>query len=143
MYCTVVDLILTLYSGSNTTIHEAQEQVHDELFNQLMTGEFLNDEIIAMRMHQDDEKDVPDSFTTDIGENNEASQTSSESSTIRTVMIAVFVTLAVVAMALIVLAVYRKKRATRVGSSGDGSKCDSLTASGDDMTALEIKGTSV
>ena len=143
MYCTVVDLVLTVYSGSNNTIHEAQEQVHDEIFNQLMTGEFLNDEIIAMRLHQDDEEDVPVGFTTDNSGNNEAPQASSESSANRTIIIAVFVTLAVVAMALIVLALYRKKRATRVSSSGDGSKCDSSTASGDDMTALETKGTSV
>ena len=79
-----------------------------------MAGEFLGDaEIIAMRLHQEDDMEkIPVSFTTGNGENNKASQASSKFSPNRTIIIAVFVTLAVVAMALIVLALYHKKRAT-------------------------------
>ena len=136
-------MILTVYSGSNETSHAAEVQVHDEIFNQLMTGQFLNHEIIAVRLHQDNEDDVPVGFTTATGGSNEASQGSAESSRNRTIAIAVLVTLAVVAMALIVLAVYRKMRAKRESDSGDGSKCDSSTVSADNMTAEETKETSV
>ena len=133
-----------MYSGSNETSYAAETQVHDEIFNQLMTGEFLNDEIIAMRLHQDDEEDVPVGLTTATGEGNESSQGSAESSTNRTIAIAVLVTLAAVAMALVVIAVYRRKRAKHESNSADGSKCDSSTASGDDTAAAqETNGTSV
>ena len=139
VYCTVVDLILTVYSGSNESSLAAEAQVHDEIVEQLMAGEFLNDEIIAVCLHQDDEKDAPAGFATNSGGSNET-QESSESSTSRTIAIAVLVTLAVLAMALIAFALYRKKRAkSGAGCDGeDGSKSDS-----DDITAQEMKGTSV
>ena len=113
-----------------------------------MAGEFLNDEIIAVRLHQEDEVDVPAGFTTNTGGSNETPQESSESSTSRTIAIAVLVTLGVLAMALIVFALFRKKRAAqdssnRDGCGGggeDGSKCDSSTLSGDDISAQETKG---
>ena len=134
-----------MYSGSNETIHAAQEEVHDEIFNQLMTGEFLNDEIIAMRLHQDDEEDVPVGLITANGGNDEALNGSSESSTNRIIIIAVLVTSAIVAMALIMLVLYRKRRAKRESINSYGSKCDSSrsTASGDDTTVQETKKTSV
>ena len=146
-YCSVVDLILTVYSGSSESSLAAEVQVHDEIFAQLMAGAFLNDEIIAVRLHQEDEVDAPAGLTTNTGGSTETSQESSESSTSRTIAIAVLVTLAVLAMALIVFALYRKKKAKRDSNDGagcggeDGSKCDSSTLSGDDITAQETEAT--
>ena len=114
-----------------------------------MAGEFNNDEIIAVRLHQDDEKDIPAGLTANTGGSNETPQESSESSTSRTIAIAVLVTLAVLAMALIVFSLYRRKRAKRDSNNGvgcggeDESKCDSSTLSGDDITAQETTRTSV
>jgi flagellar basal body-associated protein FliL len=70
-----------------------------------------------MRLHQDDMENILVGFTAGNAENNEASQACSKLSPNCTIIIAVFVTLVAVAMVLIVLALYRKKRATRVSST--------------------------
>lgn len=143
-FCTVVDLVLTVYSRSNDSSVAAEMQVHDELVNHLLAGEFVNDDIIAVRLHQDDgTPDVPVGLTTSIGGGQESPRESSDF-TNRTIAIAVLVTMAVLALTMILLVVYRKKRAIRETSNAeDGSKCDSLTVSADDITAHATRGSSV
>jgi hypothetical protein len=144
-YCTVVDLVLTVYSSSNDSSVAAEGQVHDEIVNRLVVaGAFLNDDIIAVRLHETNKApDVPVGLTTSAGGNQESPRESSDF-TNRTIAIAVLVALAVLALAMTVIAIYRKKRTTREINNGeDGSKCESLTVSADDITAHETKGSSV
>ena len=139
----MVDLVLTVYSRSNHSSVAAEIQVHDEIVKHLMAGEFSNDDIIAVRLHQNDEADVPVGMTTSTGGSQESPHESSDF-TNRTIAIAVLATMAGLALAMIVLVVYRKKRVKRDRNNcEDGSKCDGSTVSADDMNEHETKVSSV
>jgi hypothetical protein len=122
-YCTVVDLVLTVYSADEEFSSVAEHQVYDEvLVKQLEAGTYLNGDIIAVRFHP--KQAYPTDSSAVIRDENQQApiEGAPDSSTVRTIIIAVLV---VVAVAVLVGLVYRKRVANQRGRSETGSDDDS------------------
>jgi hypothetical protein len=122
-YCTIVDLVLTVYIADEASSSVAEHQVYDEvLVKQLEAGTYVNGDIIAVRFHQRQSYPTDSSAVIRDGNQQAPIEGAQDSSTVRTIVIAVLV---VVAVAVLVGLVYRKRMTTQRGRSEAGSDDDS------------------
>ena len=123
-YCTVVDVVLTVYSATEDSSSDAEQQVYDEvLMDQLEAGTFVNGEIIAIRFHTKQDFPADSSAVSRGGNQQTPTGGAQDSSTVQSIVISILV---IVAVAVLVGLLYRKRMAKQRGSS---DTCD------DDVTA--------
>ena len=132
-YCTVVDVVFTVYSATEDSSSAAEQQVYDEvLVNQLEAGTFVNGDIIAIRFHTKQDYPTDSSAVSRDGNQQAPTEVPQDSSSVRTIIISVLV---IVAVAVLVGLVFRKRMAKRRGSSDaggdDDSKCDATSITGE------------
>ena len=132
-YCTVVDLVLTVYSASEEATSAAEQQVYDDvLVKQLEAGTFVSDGIIAIRFHPKDNYPTDSSVVSRDGYQQAPASGAQDSSAVRTIVTSVLV---LVAVTVLVGLVYRKRMANQRGinsGSEDDSKYDSNSSIADD-----------
>ncbi|KAI2507841.1 hypothetical protein MHU86_6621 [Fragilaria crotonensis] len=136
--CTVVDLILTVYSATNASSAAAEQQVYDQvLVKPMEAGTYIKDDILAIRFHPT--QDVPADSSAVIRDGNPQTLTDGNqdsSSMLQTILIPVMI-LVGVAMLVVGLVLYRKRNANQMESSsrdsscGDDSKSDTSSNVGD------------
>ena len=134
-FCTVVDLVLTVYSSNNDTALIAEQQVFDQvLVAQLDAGTFVDGDILAVRFHS--KHNIPADASAAGPDESKLSQIGSrgeqDSSAIRAVVVSLL--LLVVAIAVVVGVLYRRRRADqqRIRETGR-SDCDSRSGVGSSM----------
>ncbi|KAI2495815.1 hypothetical protein MHU86_18701 [Fragilaria crotonensis] len=122
-YCTVVDLVLTVYSPDEESSTVAEHHVYDEvLVKQLEAGTYVNGDIFAVRFHPKQAYPTDSSAVSRDGNQEAPLGGAPDSSSVRTIVIAVLV---IVAVAVLVGLVYRKRTANQRGHSEAGSDDDS------------------
>ena len=140
-YCTVVDLVLTVYSASEESTSAAEQQVYDEvLVKQLEAGTFVSGDIVAIRFHPKDNEPTDSSAVSRDGNQESPASGAQDSSTVRTIVISVLV---LVAVAVLVGLIYRKRMANRrginSGSEDDSKDDDNSSIAGDDTVPALLR----
>ena len=116
-------MVLTVYSASEESSSEAEQQVYNEvLVKQVDAGTFVNGDIIAIRFHPKQDYPTDSSAVSRDGNQQAPTGGAADLSAVRTIVIAVLV---LVAVAVLVGLVYRKRMANQQGSSDAGSEDDS------------------
>jgi hypothetical protein len=139
-YCTVVDVVLTVYSAAEGSSSAAEQQVYDEvLMDQLEAGTFVNGEIIAIRFHSKQDYPTDSSAVSRGGNQQPPTGGPQDSSPVQSIVISILV---IVAVAVLVGLLYRERMAKQRGSSDagseDDSKCDSNSSmAGDGDVTIE------
>jgi hypothetical protein len=122
-FCTVVDLVLTVYSRSKDSISGAEKQVQDDFMNELKAGAFLNDNIIAVRLHEAPQELIDSSIVNATGELPKESTGLSILGTVIVSIVAFLVILALMALT------YNKKVGTRSAENGSDHNSTNGSAS--------------
>ncbi|KAI2508261.1 hypothetical protein MHU86_6190 [Fragilaria crotonensis] len=134
-FCTVVDVVLTVYTADQESSSVAEHQVYDEvLVQQLEAGTYVNGDIIAVRFHPKQAYPNDSSAVSRDGNQEAPIGGAPDSSTVPTIIIVVLV---LVAVAVLVGLVYRKRMAnnqwghSEAGSDDDSKSDGSSSAEGD------------
>ena len=112
-FCTVVDLVLTVYSSSKDSISGAEKQVQDDFMNQLKAGAFLNENIIAVRLHENPQELIESSIVNATGE---LPKESTGLSILGTAMVSIVAFVAILALMALTYNKKMGKRSTENGS---------------------------
>jgi hypothetical protein len=129
--CTVVDVILTVYSANHASSSAAVQQVYDDvLVKPLEAGTYVNGDILSIRFHPSQNNPADSSAV--VRDDNQQSPTDAnqDSSMGRTILISVMILVGAAVMMLVVgLVLYHRKITTQRGrtcdaSGEDDSKCD-------------------
>ena len=114
-YCTVVEVMLTVYRANRASSSVAVQQVYDDvLVKQLEAGTYANDDILAIRIHPSQNNPVNSSAV--VRDDNQQSPTDGnhDSSTGRTILVSVMIVVGVALMMLVVgLVLYHKRIASQ------------------------------
>ncbi len=114
-YCTVVEVMLTVYRANRASSSAAVKQVYDDvLLEQLEAGTYVNGDILVIRVHPSQIN--PANSSAVVRDVNQQSPTDGnhDSSTGRTILISVMIVVGVALMMLVVgLVLYHKRIATQ------------------------------
>ena len=123
-YCTVVDVILTVYSATNATSAAAEQQAYDQvLVMPVEAGTYVSGDILAIRFHPTQHFPA-DSLAVIRGGNPQTpTDGNQDSSMFQTILISVMI-LVGVAVLVAGLVLYRKRVSKQPGSSSSSDGVD-------------------